>query len=112
MDPLVDPQNNLNRFTTFIQDLTNYDEKILKDQFVVVLLNSITNRYRDLKNALEYRRDGITTDIINSTLRSKVLEMKSESKESNSGDNLLVKRKGNGKSNYHSKSFMKLKEIG
>ncbi|XP_022897547.1 uncharacterized protein LOC111411224 [Olea europaea var. sylvestris] len=56
MDPSVDLEENLNRFTKLTQDLANCDEKLSQDQLAVVLLNSISDRHRDLKNALEYGR--------------------------------------------------------
>ncbi|XP_022895327.1 uncharacterized protein LOC111409515 [Olea europaea var. sylvestris] len=93
MDPSVDLDENLDRFTKLTQDLANCDEKLLEDQLAVVLLNSISDRYRDLKNALKYGRDNLTIDIIINTLRNKVLELKSDSINHQSGENLLLKGK-------------------
>lgn len=52
-------------------------KKLLKNQWIVVLLNSIGERYKNLKNALEY---GITEIIINA-LRNRI-----ESKENEDGE--------------------------
>lgn len=55
MDSSVDLEEILNKFIKLIQYFANYDEKLLKD--AAVLLNSISDRHRDLKNALKYGRD-------------------------------------------------------
>lgn len=61
MDSSVDLEEILNKFIKLIQYFANYDEKLLKH--AAVLLNSISDRQRDLKNALKYGRDELTTDI-------------------------------------------------
>lgn len=71
----------------------------------VVLLNSISDRYRDIKVALEYGRDELTTDLIINALRNKALEIKFETKNNYSGDTLLAKGKGFSKPSYQSKNL-------
>ncbi|XP_022855577.1 uncharacterized protein LOC111376806 [Olea europaea var. sylvestris] len=93
IDPSIDLEENLNRFTKLTQDLANCDEKLSQDQLAVVLLNSISDRHRDLKNALEYGRENFTTDIITNALRNEVLELKSDSINQQSGENLLLRGK-------------------
>lgn len=63
----------------------------------------MSDRHRDLKIALEYGRDELTTDIIINALRNRVLELKSDSINHQSRENLLLKGKNVGKSNFHSK---------
>lgn len=103
MDPSVDLDENLNRFTKLTQDLANCDEKLSKDQLTVVLLNSISDRYRDIKIALEYGREDLTIDIIINALRNKALEIKLEAKDN--GDTLMIRGKGHSKPSYHFKGF-------
>lgn len=110
MDPSVDLEENLDRFTKLTQDLTNCDKELSEDQLAVVLLNSISDRHKDLKNALEYGRDKLTTDIIITALRNRVLELKSESTNKQYGENLLIKSKIVGRSNFHSKFSNKPKK--
>jgi hypothetical protein len=71
----------------------------------VVLLNSIGDKYKDVKSAIEYGRDTLTTEIIINALRTKELELKSDRKESSSGLNLMVKSKFNPRNNYANKKF-------
>ncbi|KAL2493081.1 Integrase catalytic domain-containing protein [Abeliophyllum distichum] len=103
MDSSLDLDENLNRFTKLSQDLANCDEKLSQDQLAVVLLNSISDRHKDLKNALEYGRDNLTTDIIISALKNRDLEIKSENRENLRGETLIVKGKNFNKSNFHQK---------
>lgn len=48
------------------------------------MLNSINDKHRNLKIALKYGRDEITTEIIIIVLRNRILELKSESRENQS----------------------------
>lgn len=91
MDPSIDLDNNLNKFTKFTQNLANCDEKFSKNQLAMVLLNFISDRYRDIKIALEYGRAELTTVAIIDALTNKALESKSEAKENH---NSASKRKG------------------
>ncbi|XP_022881005.1 uncharacterized protein LOC111398320 [Olea europaea var. sylvestris] len=91
MDPSTNLDENLNTFTKLIQNLNNCDEKLSQDQLAVILLNSISERYKDIKVALEYGRDELTTEIIINALKNKALEIKSDTKESHSGDTLMAK---------------------
>lgn len=53
-------EENIDKFTKLIQDLANCDEKISDDQQVIALLNSLSDKYKNLRNALEYRGDDLT----------------------------------------------------
>lgn len=113
MNPSDYLEENLNRCTKLNQDSANCDAKLLKDQLNVVLLNFINDRHRDLKNALQYGRgDEITTDIIISALRNRILELESKAKDNHSGGILIAKNKNNGKSNYHFENTIEIKEKG
>lgn len=59
----------------------------------MVLLNSISDKQRDLKNAMECGREELTTNIIINALKNRVLELKSESINNQNGDNLLIEGK-------------------
>lgn len=110
MDPFANLDDNLNRFTKLTHDLTNCDEKLSQDQLAMILLNSISDKYRDIKVALEYGRAKLTTEIIINALKKKALEIKSESKENHNGDTLLAKGRGFSKPNYHSKHLNENKQ--
>lgn len=63
-------------FTKLTQDLDNCNEKLTKDHLAVVLLNSISNMHKYLKNILKYDGDKITTEIIINAPGNRNLELK------------------------------------
>lgn len=81
-------------FTFLIE---NCDEKLYEDQKVVALLNSLSDRYGELRNALEYEEQVITVDIIISALRNKEFELKTKSKYSKFSKGLYIREKLNQK---------------
>lgn len=81
-------------FTCLIE---NCDEKLCEDQKVVALLNSLSDRYGELRNALEYEEQVITVDIIISALRNKEFELKTKSKYSKFSKGLYTREKLNQK---------------
>lgn len=64
-----------------------------QDQKVVALLNSLSDRYGELRNALEYEEQVITVDIIISALRNKEFELKTKSKYSKFSKGLYIREK-------------------
>lgn len=95
LEPSLDLEANIDRFNRLSCDLADCDEKLSKDQLAVVLLNSINDMYKDVKNAIEYGRETLTTDVIINALRNKELELKCDRKESINGENLMAKTKTN-----------------
>lgn len=81
-DPSSGLEEHLDKLTKMIQDLDNCDEEISNDQQVVALSNSLSERYRDIRNSLEYGGQELTVNIVTSALRNKELELKVESKDS------------------------------
>lgn len=63
----------------------------------VILLNSLPEKYKEVKSAIKYGRDSLALDIVLDSLQSKELEMKTEKKESEA---LFTKSKL-GKNQYH-----------
>ncbi|CAA2996849.1 Hypothetical predicted protein [Olea europaea subsp. europaea] len=95
LDPSLDLEANIDRFNKLSRDLADCDEKLSKDQLAVVLLNLISDKYKDVKNAIKYGRETLIIDVIINALRNKELELKFEKRESVSGENLMVKSKPN-----------------
>lgn len=58
-----------------------------------VLLNSLPDAYKEVKNAMKYGRESITTDAIISALRTKELELQVIKKEQPNAEGLFVKGK-------------------
>ncbi|CAI9783174.1 unnamed protein product [Fraxinus pennsylvanica] len=94
-DPSSDLEENLDRFTKLIEDLANCHEKLFDDQQVVALLNSLSDKYKDIRIALEYGGQDLTFEIITLALKNKDLALKIESKDSKYGEGLHIKDKWN-----------------
>ncbi|CAI9771120.1 unnamed protein product [Fraxinus pennsylvanica] len=80
-DPSLNTEENMDRFNRITQDLTNCGEKISDDQKVVGLLNALGDKYKDIRNALEYGKSDLTIEIIHNSLLTEELGLKSEYKE-------------------------------
>lgn len=76
-------EHNIDIFTKLIQNLANCDEKLSDDQQLLVLLNSLSDKYKELRYGPEYGREGFTVDIIMSTLKNRERELKLNSKALN-----------------------------
>lgn len=74
-------EENLNEFNKICLDLTNSGEKIESENQPIILLNSLPEIYKEIKNAIKYGRDSLTLDTVIDALRSKNLELKSEKRE-------------------------------
>lgn len=75
MDPSKTLVENLDEFKKIISEFKNLGDKLGDDNEAYVLLNSLPDYYKDLKNALKYGSDTITTDAIILALRTKDLEL-------------------------------------
>ena len=82
-------------------------DKLSDENEAFVLLDSLPEAYKEVKNALKYGRDSVKTDVIISALRTRELEIHSSHKENHSGDGLFVKGKPqNNQSKNSNKSFL------
>ena len=80
----------LDEFNKLTLNLANCEEdQFFYEHFAVILLNSLPESYKDVKNAIKYGRDEFSYDIVVSSLRSRELELKSEIKEM--GEGLIVR---------------------
>lgn len=108
-----DLETNLDRFNKLSQDLTNSGETLSSDQKSVALLSSLPDKYKELKNALEYGRISVTVDDIVASLRNKELEFKSETKTSTTGVGYHIRGNYSYKKNnnsFQNKTFGKPKD--
>ncbi|KAL2534001.1 DNA polymerase zeta catalytic subunit-like [Abeliophyllum distichum] len=60
--------------------------KVSEEYKAVILLNSIPDIYKEVKNAIKYGRDTLTPEIVIDSLRSKEMEMKAEKHDKKSGE--------------------------
>lgn len=75
--------------------------KNFNDQQVVALLNSLSDKYRDIRNALEYGGQELTINKKIVALRNKKLELKAKSKEFKYVEGLCIKEKLNQNKKQH-----------
>lgn len=58
-----------------------WEKKLDGENQVVILWNSLPEKYKEVKSAVKYGRDSLTLDILLNYLRSKELELKTEKKD-------------------------------
>ena len=112
MDPSKNLQENLDDFKKITVGLANIDERISDENQAIIILNSLTDLYKDLKAAIKYGRESLSLDDVLGALRSRDLELKSERKTNS--ESLQVKGRpqkrdqfrGCGKSRSKSKGKM------
>lgn len=64
IDPLKKLEDKLDVFNKLVQGITNIGEKLPEEYKVVILLNAIREKYREVKNAIKYARDTLTPKIV------------------------------------------------
>ena len=117
MDVLKDLDANLDEFNRLCLNLANCEQNFSDEHFAVILLNSLPDSYREIKNAIKYGRDSLTFETVVSALKSRDLELRNETK----GEGLITRgrtptrnwNQNNGnKSNLRNKSRSKSKTRG
>ncbi|KAL5541128.1 hypothetical protein UlMin_043414 [Ulmus minor] len=81
MDQGKSLDDNLKVFERLVTDLTNVEESFSDHTQVVLLLNSLPENYKDVKNAIKYGRESICLEDVISALRIRELEIKVERKK-------------------------------
>lgn len=78
------------------------EKKLDCENQVVILLNSLLKKYKEIKCAIKYGRDTLSLDVVLNSLRSKELELRTDKKDTEA---LYVKNKHNkgqtNKTNQH-----------
>ncbi|KAL5567516.1 hypothetical protein UlMin_024091 [Ulmus minor] len=82
---------NLDEFNKITMALMSNGEKFTDEHIAVILLNALPDSYSNLKDAMEYGRDTLTSEIIINSLRSKELDLKMKRKISTNGEGLFVR---------------------
>ncbi|KAL2486099.1 Copia-like retroelement pol polyprotein [Abeliophyllum distichum] len=80
MDSGKDLESNLSDFSKIVKSLAHNNKKYDDEDLAVILLNSLLDSYRDVRNAIKYARDVLTQSIVIDALRSNDLEVKKESR--------------------------------
>lgn len=86
MDPSKDLDDNLNIFNKLVQDIVNCNEKVSETYKAIILLNSMPDSYREVKNAIKYGRDTLTPEIDIDSIKSKEMEIKAEKEDKMNGE--------------------------
>lgn len=90
IDPTKDLEDNLDTFNNLVQDITNAGYIVYEGYKVVVLLNTIPETYKEVKDTIKYSRDILISYIVINSLRSKELELEIERGNAGS-ENLFVR---------------------
>ncbi|TXG70421.1 hypothetical protein EZV62_005356 [Acer yangbiense] len=114
MDQSKSLEDNLDDFTKLNIELANCDSKeaLSDENQAIIVLNSLSDSYKDLKAAIKYGRDSLSLEDVLGALRSREMEMRSE-KRASIGEGLNVRGrsekngnnyKGRGKSGSKSRA--------
>ena len=74
----MDPSNNLTDNLDekyVVSEFKSLEDKLIDDNEAFVLLNSVPEAYKEVKNALKYDRDSVKTDAIILALRTRELKI-------------------------------------
>lgn len=82
-------------FKTMVSEFKSLCEKLGDENEAYVLINSLLKSYREVKSALKYSRESITTNSIISALKTREIELQTTKKDQTSGAGLFVKAKPN-----------------
>ena len=116
MDPGKDVEGNLSDFSIIVKSLAHNDKTFDDEDLAVILLNSLPESYREIKNAIKYGRDTLAQAIVSDALKSRELELKRDNRIHSREESLFVRersekkefnfhnKKGRGKSKMRSKS--------
>lgn len=55
---------NLDIFNKLVQYITNFGEKVSNEYKAIILLNAIPDNYKEVKNAIKYGREILTSNIV------------------------------------------------
>lgn len=69
MDTAKYLEANLDDFNKLCLNLSNCDQKFSDEHFAVILLNSLPDSYREIKNAIKYGRKSMTFEVVINALK-------------------------------------------
>lgn len=77
MDSSKEVDANLHMSNRMLLSLVNHKVEFYDEHNVIILLNSLPDMYKNVKNVIKYDQDTLIIDIIVTALKSKSLEFKS-----------------------------------
>lgn len=84
-------EDHMDDFNKIILDLENIEIKVEEEDQALLLLISLSREYENLSDTLIFGRESLTLDEVQSALFSKDLKKRTESKEHDSGEGLMVR---------------------
>lgn len=85
MDFAKSLNENLDEFNKIVISLTNIEENISYENQTIIILNSLTDSFKDVKTAIKSSRESLSLNYVLGALKSKDLEFEFERKTINGG---------------------------
>ena len=99
MDTSKTIDQNLDNFNKILLDLGNSGKKFEDEDVSIILLKALLDSFDEVKNAIKYGRDTLSTSIVINAIRSKEFDTKVR-KEKSGGSNSRESYYTRGKSSY------------
>ncbi|XP_022880411.1 uncharacterized protein LOC111397640 [Olea europaea var. sylvestris] len=90
-DPEKDLEVNLSDFSIIVKSLAQNNKKFEDEDLAVIILNSLLESYKDVKNVIKYARDTLTQVIVIDALRSRELDVSRENRTNSREGSLFVR---------------------
>lgn len=84
---------NLSDFDIIVKNLAHSEKKLEDEDLVVILLNSLLESYKDVRNVIKYSRVKLIQAIVIDALRSRELKVKKESKSYSRKESMSVRER-------------------
>ncbi|XP_022872515.1 uncharacterized protein LOC111391515 [Olea europaea var. sylvestris] len=91
MDSGKELELNLSEFIIIVKSFVHNEKKFDDEDLALILLNSLPDLNKDVRNAIKYSRDKLTQTIVIDALRSRELEVKNESKSNPRDESMFVR---------------------
>lgn len=85
MDFAKSLNENLDEFNKIVISLTNIEENISYENQTIIILNFLTDSFKDVKTAIKSSRESLSLNYVLGVLKSKDLEIEFERKTINGG---------------------------
>ena len=104
MDPGKNLEQNLDDFKRISISLTFVDDEKIGDESQTILLNSLSDSYKEVKSKIKFGRKSITLDGVIVALRSWEMEITATLKNNGIGESISVRGRHKDKNQYRGRS--------
>lgn len=77
-------------FYKLIQNIVNYEETLFEIYKAILLLNSMPDNYKEVKNVIKYGRDILASEIVIDSFRCKWMKIKVEKHDKKDGETRMI----------------------